>query len=197
MMISDLAKELFHKAIVQSGCGLNNWSIVGVNDAYKRLAIRLGWDETGGDEKAFEILQNADPADIAKLQMSLMTSEEIKTQILFSFGPVIEPYVGEQCLLPKSPLEMCRNAWSKKIPLLIGGTSDDGLYLYRQTVDNPKSLDYIKANPESLVPLELVHTVNSDKHKEIGRKIKEFYFGDEDPSVETILRFIDLVTDKW
>lgn len=195
--MTDLAKDLFNKAIVMSGCGLNNWSIVNVKKAHLKLAILLGWDETGGDKKAFEILQNADPSDIAKLQMFLTTPEDDKKQNLFSFGPVVEPYVSEQCAIPKTPVEMERNAWGRKIPVLIGGTSDDGLYLYRQTVDNPRSLDHIKTNPEYLVPVELGHSLSSEKCKELGRRIKEFYFGDKDPSMDTLLQFIDLVTDKW
>lgn len=195
--MTDLAKDLFHKAIIMSGCGFNNWSIVDVKNGYATLASRLGWDESGGDEKAFEILQNADPIDIAKLQMFLTTSEDEKKQNLFPFGPVVEPYVSELCVLPKSPLEMERNAWGKKIPLLIGGTSDDGLYLYRQTVDNPKSLGYIKSYPEYVPPPELRQSLNEEKCKELGRRIKEFYFGDKDPSMDSLLQFIDLVTDKW
>lgn len=198
MMMTDLAKDLFHKAILMSGCGLNNWSIVGDNKSYLKLAALLGWNEIGGDEKAFEVLQNADPADIAKLQMVLMTSDEDdKKQNLFSFGPVVEPYVSEQCVLPTTPLEMERNSWGKNIPLLIGGTSDDGLYLYRQTVDNPKSLDDIKLCPEYLVPVDIGYPLESEKCKELGKRIKEFYFGEKDPSMDTLLQFIDLVTDKW
>lgn len=197
MMMTDLAKDLFHKAILMSGCGLNNWSILGDNKSYLKLASLLGWDETGGDEKAFEVLQNADPADIAKLQMVLMTTEDDKKQNLFSFGPVVEPYASEQCVLPATPLELERNSWGKKIPLLIGGTSDDGLYLYRQTVDNPTSLDHIKLCPEYLVPVDLGHAFDSEKCKVLGAKIKQFYFGSKDPSMDTLLQFIDLVTDKW
>lgn len=197
MMMTDLAKDLFHKAILMSGCGLNNWSIVGDKTSYLKLASLLGWDEMGGDEKALEILQNADPADIAKLQMVLTTSEDDKKQNLFSFGPVIEPYVSEQCVIPVTPLELQRNSWGKKIPLLIGGTSDDGLYLYRQTVDNPKSLDFIRRHPEYLVPVDLGYSIDSAKCKELGNKIKEFYFRDKDPSMNTLFQFIDLVTDKW
>lgn len=197
MMITDLAKDLFNKAITMSGCGLNNWSIVHDTNSYLRLATLLGWDETGGDEEALKVLENADPADIAKLQMVLMTAEDDKKQKLFPFGPVVEPYVSAQCVLSAMPLELERKAWGKKIPLLIGGTSDDGLYLYRQTVDNPQSLDYIKTNPEYLVPRDLGQPLESAKCKELGKRIKEFYFGDKVPSMDTLSQFIELVTDKW
>lgn len=197
MMMTDLAKDLFNKAIIMSGCGLNNWSIVGDSKSYLKLAALLGWDETGGDAKAFQVLQNADPADIAKLQMVLTTFNDDKTQNLFSFGPVVEPYISEQCVLPTTPIELERKSWGKKIPLMIGGTSDDGLYLYRQTIDNPKSLDYIALSPEYLVPVDIGHPVTSAKCKEIGKRIKEFYFGDQEASMDTLWQFIQLVTDKW
>lgn len=91
MMMSDLAKDLFHKAILMSGCGLNNWSIMADVNSYKELAALLGWDETEGDEKAFEILQNADPADIAKLQMVLTTCTVSSAENEWSDGFSIYP----------------------------------------------------------------------------------------------------------
>lgn len=64
-------------------------------------------------------------------------------------------------------------------------------------MDNPKSLDYINEYPQYLVPNELRRVLDIEKCRELGKRIKEFYFGDKEPSLETLSQFIDLVTDKW
>lgn len=131
-LISNLSKNLFHRAIVQSGVALNTWSVGPDHQFPLRLAKALGWKESDGDEKAMvEFLRGQDPMKIVKAQENLMTPEETKDQLLFPFGPVIEPYVSEQCIIPTNPLDMCRRAWSRSLPILIGGTSHEGLFSYR------------------------------------------------------------------
>ncbi len=57
--------------------------------------------------------------------------QERKKYIFTPFGPTIEPYRSKQCFIDKHPVLMCMNAWSRKMPLLIGGCSNEGLLLYK------------------------------------------------------------------
>lgn len=131
-MISNMSKNLFHKAIVQSGTALNNWSVVPARDWAYRLAQALGFQGNATEgRKIVEFLQEQDHFQIAEAQEKLVSPEERRDRILFPFGPVIEPYVGKQCLITGNPKDMCRRAWSRSLPILIGGTSDEGLFCYR------------------------------------------------------------------
>lgn len=195
-MISKHSKNLFHKAIVMSGCALNNWSLLEMHEIPKRLAIALGWDGNGTDIDVLEYLQTADPSSIAAEQMRLPSADEIKRHTIFAFGPTIEPYVSEQCIIPEDPLLMARKAWSHDIPVMIGGTSEEGLFFYKRTIDNPKTLDEPR-NMDLLLPLELNAPLGSNDGKAMANKLKEFYFGDQQISMELLHKYLVFITDKW
>lgn len=72
-MISELSKGLFQRAIVMSGCALNNWSTVPKRKFGERLAKALGWNGQGGEKAALEVLMNATPEDIVAKQSALLT----------------------------------------------------------------------------------------------------------------------------
>lgn len=195
-MLSDNSKNLFHKAIVMSGCALNNWSLLEMHDMPKRLAIALGWHGNGDAVEVLEFLRSVDPRRIVVEQMRLPSPAEIKRQIIFAFGPTIEPYVSEQCIIPENPLLMARKAWSHDIPVMIGGTSDEGLFFYKRTVDNPQTLDEPR-NMEFLLPIELNILPGSNEGKSKATKLTEFYFGDQQISMEQLHKYLVFITDKW
>ncbi|XP_059612774.1 esterase B1-like [Phlebotomus argentipes] len=193
-MISEQSRGLFHKAIVKSGAALNCWSVVPERNWAKRLAVSLGWSGKGSTKDMIDFLRKAEPKSIVKAQESLVTSEERKFRILFPFGPVIEPYITSRTLIPRDPLEMCRNAWSHSIPIIIGGTSDEGLFSYREAIEFPNIVNHLSC--DYLVPLDLDLDVKSDRCQMLGNQIKKFYFGDQQPSMETLNEYIMLMTDK-
>lgn len=130
-MVSKMSKGLFHKAIMMSGTAYSPWAVSAVKDWTYRVAKKLGWNGEGGDKACLAVYQKASSDAISKLQEPSLTLDDRKKYILFPFGPVIEPYEGEQCFLPKDPKDMLANAWSKDIPLMIGTCSDEGLLFYR------------------------------------------------------------------
>lgn len=66
--ISNHSKGLFQKAIPMSGCSLIKiWSTIPNLNWAQKIAMKLGWDGVGGEEKVLEILENSDPFDIVNL----------------------------------------------------------------------------------------------------------------------------------
>lgn len=102
---------------------------------------------------------------------------------MFEFGPVIEPYITKSCIIPKDPLQMCREAWSTDMDILIGGNSEEGLFSLSEIKENPAILSNLK-DFEYLVPLELDLVRTSQRCKEFGKKLKKHYYGDTEPSFE-------------
>ncbi|ETN61217.1 esterase B1 [Anopheles darlingi] len=194
-MLSNQSRGLFNRAIVMSGCALNNWATVPRRNMAERLAKALGWDGVGGEAAALKVLMGAPAEDIIKHQDLLLTANELENRILFAFGPVIEPYVTERTFIPKSPLEMCREAWSNDLDILIGGNSDEGLFCLSGIKENPSIMDNLK-DFEFLVPLELELVRTSQACKEYGLKLKRFYYGDTEPSFENRNGYLTLMTDK-
>ncbi|GAB0093837.1 Carboxylic ester hydrolase [Sergentomyia squamirostris] len=193
-MISSQSRGLFDRAIVQSGTTLNNWSVVPARNWAKRLAVALGWSGDGNTKDMVDFLRKAEPKTIVKAQEGILTPHERKDRILFPFGPIIEPYISKGCFIPRDPVEMCREAWSHSIPIIIGGTSDEGLFSYREVFDHPDTVNQLSC--EHLVPLELELEQKGPKCLALGEKIRQFYFGDQQPSIEVINNYIQLMTDK-
>uniref|UniRef100_A0AAG5D5S3 Carboxylic ester hydrolase n=1 Tax=Anopheles atroparvus TaxID=41427 RepID=A0AAG5D5S3_ANOAO len=194
-MVSDQSKGLFRRAIVMSGCTLNNWSTIPRRGMGERLAKALGWDGKGGEGAALQVLMKASAEDITQKQDQLLTENELENRILFAFGPVVEPYVNERTLIPKNPLEMCREAWSNEIDILIGGNSEEGLFCLNGIKENPAIMDNLH-DFEYLVPLELGLVRASQTCKEYGLRMKKFYYGETQPSFENREGYLTLMTDK-
>lgn len=116
---------------MMSGTAYSPWALSPVKDWTYRISKKLGWNGEGGDKACFAVLQSASAGSIAKAQEPSITLDDRKKYILFPLGPIVEPYEGAQCFLPKDPKDMLSNAWSKDIPLMIGTCSEEGLLLYR------------------------------------------------------------------
>jgi hypothetical protein len=115
----------------------------------------------------------------------LLTDEELHEQnLLFAFGPLIEPYITENCFLPKDPVLMAREAWGNDIDVIFGGAANEGLML--TFFDKRLSYDIEKytANFHQALPPELGIPFDSEKAKEYGEAVKKLYYGSAQPSAE-------------
>lgn len=177
-MISDQSKGLFHKAIIMSGCAFNKtWAMPPKKNFAQRLAKKLGWDETGGEKKLLEVLEAADPYDLMResAPTNILNDEDFAEFIIFAFCPVIEPYTTKTTFIHDDPVMMAREAWSKNISCIIGGTSFEGVFA---TIFERKE-NFIDAfeNANYFAPLsELVLKVTSDDAARFGTRIKKIYF---------------------
>lgn len=193
-MVSDFSKGLFDKAIVQSGSALVDFCAVPHTENWaQRLAMVLGW-KPNGSQTYFEYLQNVPAVDIVMAQDWILSPPEQKIHGRMIFSVTLEPYESEQCFNRRDPLEFYQNAWGNKIPLIIGGTSEEGLLFYRLMT---QFLIQFKA-PDIFENLfeRLKCGKGTEKSKAISDKIREFYYGNEAPSIANLDTYIDLMSDK-
>lgn len=195
LMISNQAKGLFHKAIVQSGSALCHWAIPPVNNWPYRLAVSLGYAGSDDEEAVLEFLSKANGPDIVKAAVRITNKDEKRNRVLFAFAPTIEPYETDDCVISKHPLELMKTTWSNDIPLMIGGNSHEGLLFMSEIRRRPITLDEVK-NCEYLVPNELGLDRTSEKCLELGLRIKKAHFGDEECSSETSMQYLELLSYK-
>lgn len=96
-------------------------------------------------------------------------------------GPVVEPYVTENTFIPKNPVLMAREAWSKDIDVIFGATSNEGLFMNMFIMQDERYLNYFR-NPAYFTPLLDFNLQPTDeKSIEIGKKIKKKYYGYTNP----------------
>lgn len=130
-MLSKQSKGLIHKGIVMSGSVLCPWAKPPRNNWAYRLAAALGY--AGAEDKAADILaflQKSSAADIVKATPSVLKKDDKHHRVLFGFGPVVEPYDSEDCIICEDPWELMKTTWSNEIPMMIGGTSFEGLLFH-------------------------------------------------------------------
>jgi len=190
MMCTEQTRGLFHKAIPMSGTVHNYWANNPAEDFAFRLAQQNGFTGENDDAKVLEYLQGVPARDL--VNHNLLTPEHRRNGLLFAFGPTVEAYVGEDCVVPKPPVEMARDAWSNNFPVMLGGTSFEGLFMYPAVSANLKALDSLSQDPTRLVPVD-VRTVSSEKENlEYSQRLMKAYFGYSPPSSELLLNMLDV-----
>lgn len=99
------------------------------------------------------------------------------------YGPCPER-PSKTAFLPDDPRNIMRTGSYNDVPILIGYNDREGIMaLFSGSV--PK-------NFEDYVPHSFSLEKGSEKSKLIAQKIKEFYYEDQEPSSETLSKFLEV-----
>ncbi|KAH8374872.1 hypothetical protein KR200_007859, partial [Drosophila serrata] len=181
LMTSEQTRGLFHKAILQSGCALLEW--VNYPDAKWafRLAKKMGYK--GGEKEAeiFDFLSGISSHQIASNDQDLITLEEARKLVSYSFGPVVEPYETEDCVVSRRYKDQLPDTWSNNIPVIMGVTSLEGLVFYQKVRDDP----WFLRNLHTILPCELSEACTPEERDLLLRRIKKHYFDNEEQQTMT------------
>ncbi|CAH0550116.1 unnamed protein product [Brassicogethes aeneus] len=189
LVVSEMARGLFHKAIMQSGCTLNDWSIGKTNGHI--IAELLGYDEKD-DCKILEKLRKESAKTIVASQFKfedLMVAKTVRP-----FGPVVEKCSSEPAFLKKSPLEILKEGSFNKVPMIMGYNSEEGVFY--EAIRKTKN-----AKLDNNLEKEIPHTMNLElgeaKSKSIAKKIRDFYFKGQDLKEENIANLYTFLTELF
>ncbi|KAI8037451.1 hypothetical protein M5D96_009596 [Drosophila gunungcola] len=172
LMQSEQARGLFHRAIGKE------FGYTGDLESEKQL---------------LDFFQQI-PADKLTLHCNaIMTQEEQRDYEILAFAPVIEPYVGEDCVVPKSQHEQLPSAWGNQIPMIIGGTSFEGLFSYQSTLRDPL---YMLSAFEAIIPKQVRNAVDKDELAEMVRRLKKSYFDDPERSSMELYECLHILSVK-
>nr|XP_022906488.1 esterase B1-like [Onthophagus taurus] len=177
LILSPMARGLFHKAIPQSGCALNPWAW-GSYSA-KDLCNILK-KETNNEEEILKVLQNVSVEHLFKAQFKL--KDHIRADDFRPLGPIIEkisPY--EEAFLSEPPLDLILQGRYNQVPIMMGYTSREGMLIDLIIPDEDKK---IIQDFEDTVPVWLGLEKKSPISIATGQKIKQFYFGDKGQSLQ-------------
>ncbi|XP_052836579.1 esterase B1 [Drosophila gunungcola] len=182
LMLNPRAEGLFHKAIMQSGNVLCSWAFCPTENLPHRLAVNLGMDGAGHvtDAMVLDFLQSLPGEKLVRPY--LLTEAELLDDCFFQFGPMVEPYSTEHCVLPKRPQDLMDTAWGNRIPVLMSGTSFEGLLMYPRVQMAPFLLTSLKKEPEHMLPLNVKRNLPQALARHHGQRLQETHFGGCDPS---------------
>lgn len=200
MILSPMATGLFHKAILQSACALNSWSI-GKNPSQSvmGLAKELGIDKTYKIEIVEEL--RCIPAETimdAFAAMCKKSKEEDQNNIIDAiFKPCIEiEFEGQPAFLTRSPPSLLKSGNFNKVPLIIGSNNTEAAVLQYFTRDFYEDFQKYNDNVCLLVPKSLGGEAKITKS--IGQQLVKFYMGGEDQLREdTKTQYLQLLSDYY
>jgi cholinesterase len=179
-----------------SGCVFNKtWSIIPRKNQAEQLARLLGWNgKSGNDSEVLEFLEDVPAYEFDNVLPNMLTDEEeFGFGTIIPFGPVIEPYNSDNCVIFKDPVEMSREAWSNDIDVIVMGTSFEGILRANWKLD--QAFEVLK-NPSYFAPLRELNLLPSDsKAIELGKKIKKVYYEEgQEPSIENQLSYLEFTS---
>ncbi|XP_030559575.1 esterase B1 [Drosophila novamexicana] len=194
LMHTEQTRGLFHRAIVQSASALCEWATQPDSGWAQRLASRLGYKGDADNEKQLmKFLRAASGSQLAQYCNAIVTQEEERNYEIIAFGPVVETYVGEDCVVPRPHLEQLASAWGNELPLIIGGTSFEGLFSYQTTLQDP---EHMLSAFEALIPRTVREAVDANELAEQLRRLKLAYFDDADRAKMELFECLRLLSVK-
>ncbi|GJQ76635.1 hypothetical protein Trydic_g15495 [Trypoxylus dichotomus] len=190
LVLSPMAKGLFHRAIAQSGSALNTWSICRPfkNDLMQILRF------TNDNEEL--ILKHLQELSVEKLfQAQEKIRDRFYPQFMRSIGPTIENIsIAEGAFIDRDPLHTIAEGQYAKVPIMMGYTSREAFFLMT-TSGKQTNKDKLYIDFERYVPNFLNIQVGSDLSKQIAKRIREFYFADRALTVEQIDKYYLMQSD--
>lgn len=136
LMISPLAKGLFHKAIAQSGSVLNPWAMVkNTRERAFNLGQHLGF-YSNNTEELISHLRRASPQKIIDAATKTITQNDVKRSIGLPFVPSVENWSGEDAsteapLLAEDPVKIMKRGDYNHVPLMTGFNSHEAMLFLR------------------------------------------------------------------
>ncbi|XP_049838003.1 venom carboxylesterase-6-like [Schistocerca gregaria] len=197
LVLSPLTAGLFRAAIIHSGEAASPWGIM-ADPAAKafRLAEVLGFTANNTQELR-DFLLTVDPQDLVSHDDDIITpEEEIRIQHL-AWLPVLEQDV-DGAFVTEWPAESLKAGRFNKVPVITGFTSGDGLELIRQKLylSDPAAVQELSDNFVQIVS-PILHLPTAEEREEAALKMRDFYFGHENITIDDAQAITDMCTDIY
>ncbi|KAK4885071.1 hypothetical protein RN001_001342 [Aquatica leii] len=175
LLLSPLARGLFHKCIMQSGC-ISAWWAKG-HRSLPYLTNALEIDVTS-EKDVLKILQDMSVTDLINLQKKI--SDNFEPSFKRCIGPVVENK-SSNSFLTEDPITILKSGNYNKVPIVIGFTSREGMICDFYCTEIKEHGHAIK-NFISKIPYNITAPTENEFIKIMADKIKKFYYGDQKPS---------------
>ncbi|KAB0798727.1 hypothetical protein PPYR_06607 [Photinus pyralis] len=187
LMLSPMSKGLFQKAIMQSGSAIANRGRGQYSSPLLAAALNL---PSVDDAQIFGILKDMTADELYALQEKV--PDRYQTRYFRPFGAVVEQYINSDTFLAKDPLDIIKSGEYYQVPLMMGFTSREGYFVIKKY----DYLSQITGDFEDEIPFSFNTVKGSDLSKTVAKKIKRFFYGDEEPSDENTDAFYLLQSDN-
>lgn len=181
LMVSTLTRGLFNRVILMSGNSLAYWA-QGKQHGMELAHVLESKPKNYTEMEAFNIINKFNAYDIVQAT-GMLTPEASASSVV---GPIIEPMNARAPVITRMPQDIINTKNFNYVPYMTGFTSLEGIFalmLYKlNTQAFPKSV----ADFERLLPEDMHLIPGSNKSARIAMQVKEFYYGNERPSMRNI-----------
>ncbi|XP_028982057.1 esterase E4-like [Diachasma alloeum] len=197
LVLSPLAKGLFHRGISQSGTAVNTWSYNTpklARDTARRLARELDCP-TETSKRILQCLRTKNASAIAAKPTAWSIFNGAPTM---PFRPVKESN-HSGAFLTEEPGELMKRGEFSDVPWLSGVNANEGSMYTVGLYSSPHQEDVKRLNDEfvELIPISL--EMNPDYPRTtleaISRKIRQYYFGNKTIDESTRMNVTDMFSD--
>lgn len=190
LLLSPMAKGLFHKAIAQSGSSLVHWA---QNKNVKKLSSKItllsGADITD-EEEMLKHLKNMPANKLITCSMMALAAEKYRGGVNFGFVPTIEQPGDWEPFLDKSSYELLSKGEFTKVPYMSGFCSREGLVMV-----NSGATTIDKVVKEKEFVSHLPFDIDDALATETNNKLKTIYLEAENKYDENDAFAIEFFTD--
>lgn len=190
LLLSPLAKGLFHKAIAQSGSTLLPWAYsTKVKDLAYKMPLSKG-EVVTTNKDLLKFLKNLPTNELITLSMTVLATDSWQGGIHFGFVPTVEKPGDWVPFLDKKPYDLLANGDFTKVPFMAGFCTREGLLMLS---DCPLRLEKLASekNFVEFLPFNIEETDKID----LERKLKTIYLEGPQKYEDEDAFAIDFFTD--
>lgn len=196
LMMSKMAKGLFHQAIMQSGTAISPFAFrTNPKDRAEEMGknMELIFEST---EDLMIQLRNVSYREILNAERGLFNMDKPLGLRPFDFVPTLEAEDSlEERFLFEDPTDLVVNGSFYDVPVIIGTTSNEGLLMVREYMLDEEVFTRYNENDEFFVPLSFNLQSNALKIKEVAESLKEQYFQGNSLSEQNLNEWAEFHTD--
>ncbi|XP_075978700.1 esterase FE4-like [Anticarsia gemmatalis] len=190
LLLSPMAKGLFHKAIAQSGSSLLHWAH---NEDVKKLALKIPTQEgktVADDDQLLKYLKTLSTSELIFASMKALSTDKFKGGIHFGFVPTVEKPGDWEPFLAKPPYQLLSQGEFARVPYITGCCTREGLLMVSHGA--PRLEQFVKE--KSFVDY-FPFDIDSTERENIELKLKQNYLEGEKLYKDDDAYAIDFFTD--
>ncbi|XP_067007348.2 bile salt-activated lipase isoform X2 [Anabrus simplex] len=186
IMLSPMAKGLFHRVICQSGSALANWAFRKSLRGNVEVLINSTGCNHYDPEKVVECLNKIPANEFPSMRLS--TKEQENGLSRLPFVPSMDAD-----FLPQEPLQILKHGNFNQVPFMAGINDGEG-HLFAKAFPL-RERSWGGDNFENFVPKDLNLPSGSAESKQVADGMKKLYFNGQEINKNNLQDFIDMTTD--
>ncbi|KAG8225760.1 hypothetical protein J437_LFUL005719 [Ladona fulva] len=193
-VLSPMSTGLFQNGISHSGTALNPWALARNAPTIARTLASYVNCPNSSSQEMVDCLRMKDAVEIAK---HFDRFRKWDMDPILVFGPTIEKEDNDEPpFITAHPYKILKTGKFNPVNWMAGATREDGSFRTASILTDQKKARELNEDYDTVGPITTRLEETAKDPKAVARKIRQFYFGDDDIGVETHHKLTDLYNDR-